>query len=320
MKKLFLVLLILLALVFPFLVGFSNYYLTLAFMMSIYIIAALGLNLLLGYGGQVSVGQAGFLMIGSYTVAILSSRIGIPFVLALLLSGVVTALIGVIIGLSAARLKGHFLAVVTLGFGISVPLIVLNWSSLTGGYSGMAVTKPEIIFGIPFYYVAILVMLISIVVIYNIVHSSLGRAFIAIRDSEVAAQSMGINVPLYKLYMFVISAFFTGIAGGMYAYWFGFVSPNDFTLATSFLILAMVVVGGLASIPGAIIGAALLSVVPHYTDQFVGVTNLVIGALMVLIILFLPKGLVSLAPHLLKNLKPNKVILKKGELKDAGVK
>lgn len=301
---------------YPPLVGFSNYYLTLFVMMSIYVISAMGLNLLLGYGGQVSVGQAGFLMIGAYSVAIFSSKVGLPLLVTLPIAGIITGIVGLIIGLSSVRLKGHFLALVTLGFGISVPQIMLNWSNLTGGYSGMSVTKPNIIFGIHFYYVAIVIMLLIIVVIYNIVNSSLGRAFIAVRDSEVAAESMGINVPLYKLFLFVISSFFTGIAGGLYAYWFGFVSPNDFTLATSFLILAMVVVGGLASIPGAIIGAVVLSLIPHYTDQYVGLTNLIIGAMMVFIILVRPNGLASIKLPSFRTQSLRSKVIKKGEIKD----
>ncbi|SER86835.1 branched-chain amino acid ABC transporter permease [Psychrobacillus sp. OK032] len=319
MKKIIIYTVILFMLMYPLLVGFSNYYLTIFFMMSVYVITALGLNLLLGFGGQVSVGQAGFLMVGAYSVAILSSKVGLPFIVTLPLAGIITGIVGLIIGLSAARLKGHFLAVVTLGFGISVPQIILNWQGLTGGYSGMSVAKPTFIFGIHFYYVVVLITLFIIFIIYNLVNSSLGRAFIAIRDSEVAAQSMGINVPLYKLLMFVISSFFTGVAGGLYAYWFSFVSPNDFTLATSFLILAMVVVGGLASIPGAIIGAMVLSLIPHYTDQFVGLTNLIIGVLMVFIILVRPNGLASIKKMSFKNLTFGKKVGNKGVIKDAEI-
>lgn len=288
-------LVILLLIVYPFLVGKSNYYMTLFAMMCIYAIAAMALNLLIGYGGQISVGHAGFLAVGGYTAAILSTKVGLPFLITLPLTGVITGIIGLLIGLPAVRLRGHFLAVATLGFGLSIPQIALNWDSLTGGYSGTFVTKPSLLdTEFKFYYVVALAIVLVTWMMYNIVRSPLGRAFVAIRESEVAAQAMGINVAFYKTVMFVISAFFTGFAGGLYAYWVGFVSPNDFTVVTSFLLLAMIVVGGLASLTGAIVGAVLFTLIPHFTSQFIGVTNLVIGAAMVLIILFRPQGLVSL--------------------------
>ncbi|OUM84624.1 MAG: inner-membrane translocator [Bacillus thermozeamaize] len=294
-KPIALVVLLVLLAVYPFLVGKSNYYMTLFAMMCIYAIAAMALNLLTGFGGQVSVGHAGFLAVGGYAAAILSTKVGMPFILALLLAGVVTGLIGLLIGLPAVRLRGHFLAVATLGFGLSIPQIALNWDDLTGGYSGIFVNKP-VLFDteFKFYYVVVVSIVLITWIIYNILRSALGRAFVAIRESEVAAQAMGIHVAFYKTVMFVISAFFTGLAGGLYGYWVGFISPNDFTATTSFMLLAMIVVGGLASLPGAILGAVLFTLIPHFTSQFVGVTNLVIGLAMALIILFRPQGLVSL--------------------------
>jgi len=294
-KPIALVVLLVLLAVYPFLVGKSNYYMTLFAMMCIYAIAAMALNLLTGFGGQVSVGHAGFLAVGGYAAAILSTKVGMPFILALLLAGVVTGLIGLLIGLPAVRLRGHFLAVATLGFGLSIPQIALNWDDLTGGYSGIFVTKP-VLFDteFKFFYVVVVSIVLITWIIYNILRSALGRAFVAIRESEVAAQAMGIHVAFYKTVMFVISAFFTGLAGGLYGYWVGFISPNDFTATTSFMLLAMIVVGGLASLPGAILGAVLFTLIPHFTSQFVGVTNLVIGLAMALIILFRPQGLVSL--------------------------
>jgi branched-chain amino acid transport system permease protein len=137
----------------------------------------------------------------------------------------------------------------------------------------------------------------------------MGRAFTAIRESEIAAQATGINVPFYKTLMFVISAFFTGVAGGLYGYWFGFVSPNDFTAFTSFLLLGMIVVGGLASIPGAIIGAIVFTVLPELTKSFIGLTNIIIGLAIVLVILFRPNGLLSLLGLFKKNSR-EKVISK----------
>ncbi|WP_236035073.1 branched-chain amino acid ABC transporter permease [Alkalihalobacterium elongatum] len=320
-KKLTLGLLVIFMLIYPLLVGKSNYFLTLFVITCIYIITSMSLNLLIGYGGQISVGHAGFLSIGGYSVAILSTKVGLPFFIILPLAGVITGLIGLLIGLPAVRLKGHFLAVATLGFGLSIPQIALNWSSLTGGYSGIAVAKPSLFSSnFQMFYVVVAITILITWLMYNIVKSRLGRAFIAIRDSEVASQSIGINISFYKTVMFVISAFFTGIAGGLYGYWVGFISPNDFTMVTSFLVLAMIVVGGLASIPGAVVGAILFSVLPHFTDSYVGITNMVIGVAVVAIILFKPEGIVAIFESLKRKKPSDKAeVVQRGEESNVNV-
>ncbi|MCQ4320370.1 branched-chain amino acid ABC transporter permease [Stutzerimonas stutzeri] len=285
----------LLLVAYPFLVGQSSYFMGLVAMTAIYAIAAMSLNLLTGYGGQISVGQGGFLMLGTYTTAVLSAKLGVPIWVAIPSAGVMAALVSLIIGLPAVRLKGHFLAVATLGFGLSIPEIALNWESVTAGYSGLPLMRPKAVSGdLAFFYVILGVTMVITWLLLNIAHSRLGRAFLAIRDSEVAAAATGINVAGYKTLMFMISSFFTGIAGGLYAYWIEYVSPDDFTIMTSFFLLAMIVVGGLGSIWGAIVGAILFTVIPHFADAYIGITNLVIGVAVILIILFLPAGLISL--------------------------
>ncbi len=287
--------LILLLLSFPFLVDQSSYFMGLAVMTAIYATAAMSLNLLTGFGGQISVGHGGFLMLGSYTVAILSAKLGLPIWITLPCAGLMAAFISLVIGLPAVRLRGHFLAVATLGFGLSVPLIALNWQSLTEGYSGILLSRPEIVAtDLRFYYVIIGTTLLITWLLVNIATSRLGRAFLAIKDSEIAAASNGINVARYKTLLFIISSFFTGVAGGLYAYWIEYVSPGDFTIMTSFLLLAMIVVGGLGSIWGSVIGAVLFTIIPHFADSYVGVTNLVVGLAVILIILLRPAGLSSL--------------------------
>lgn len=279
---------------FPFLVGQSAYYMGLVVMCGIFSIASISLNLLTGCGGQISVGQGGFLIIGAYTVAILSSKFAVPLWLALPAAGAISGFISLIVGLPAVRLRGHFLAVATLGFGLSVPEVALNWTSVTGGYSGMAVMRPDMLSSeLTFFYVILFVTIVVTWMISNLVNSSIGRGFLAVRDSEIAAAATGINVSFYKTIMFVVSAFFTGIAGGLYAYWVGYVSPNDFNIMTSFILLAMIVVGGLASIRGAIVGAVLLTLIPHFADAYVGVTSLIIGLAVISVILFRPSGLIS---------------------------
>ncbi len=255
----------------------------------------MSLNLLVGFGGQVSVGHAGFLIIGGYTVAILAATFQLPIWILLPIAGILTGIVGLLIGIPAVRLSGHFLAVATLGFGISIPQIALNWDTVTNGYAGLSVSRPELLSSdLNLFYFIVLVTLIVFWLVKNIVYSVFGRAFIAVRDSEVAAQSIGINVSFYKTIMFAISSFFTGIAGGLYAYWFGFVSPNDFSIMTSLLLLAGIIVGGLASISGAVIGAVFLTVIPHFTDAYIGITNIVIGIALILVIMFKPDGIVHL--------------------------
>lgn len=293
-KKIWITLLILLCAIFPFIVGQSGYYMTVFVMLLVYAMTAMALDLLIGFGGQISVGHAGFLAIGGYTVALLTIHFEMPFLIALPAAGIISGLVGFIIGLPAVRLSGQFLAVVTLGFGLSIPHLILNYDQFTGGYSGLSFQRPGLLSDkLVLFYVILFTFVIITWVLHNIIHSRLGRAFIAIRESEVASQATGIHVAFYKTLMFAISAFFTGISGGLYAYWIGFVSPNDFNLVTSFLLLGMIVVGGLASIPGAILGAIIFTIIPELTSSFIGLTNLIIGLAILLIVLFRPTGIVT---------------------------
>ncbi|TAN13742.1 MAG: branched-chain amino acid ABC transporter permease [Burkholderiaceae bacterium] len=294
-RKTYVALLLLFAIAWPFVVGQSAYYMGFFVTACIYSLSAVALNLLTGYGGQVSVGNGGFLTIGAYAVGILSYRFNVGIWLALPIAGIGAAAIGFVLGLPAARLRGHFLGIVTLGFGIAVPVVALNWESLTNGYNGIEVSRPALLSNdLEFFYFVIFLTAILLWMAINIARSRLGRAFIAVRDSEVAAMANGINVASYKTIMFTISAFFTGIAGGIYAYWVGFVSPNDYTLLTSFLLLAMIVVGGLASIWGAVAGAVLLTVLPSLTESYAGIGDTLIGAAVILIVLIRPAGIASL--------------------------
>lgn len=313
-NKLWLMIFIALSAVFPFVVGQSGYYMTVFVMFIVYAITAMSLDFLIGYGGQISVGHAGFLMIGSYTVVLMTIHFNIPFFMALLLAGIVSGIVGFIIGLPAVRLSGQFLAVVTLGFGLSVPQVILYFDDLTGGYSGLSIQRPSWLSNkLVLFYMIVIITLIIIYMLHHMIHSRLGRAIVSIRESEVAAQATGINVSLYKTIMFAISAFFTGIAGGLYAYWIGFVSPNDFTVVTSFLVLGMIVVGGLASIPGAIIGAIIFTILPELTSSFIGLTNLIIGLAILVIILFWPTGIISSLRIFINRFNPDEKQVEKEE-------
>jgi len=291
--------LVLVLLLVPIVFASNSYMIYSSGLVLLYIIMTMALNLLVGYGGQISIGHASFLAIGAFTSAILTLRLGLPFWLALPLSGFFTALIGFIVGLPAVKLSGHMLAVATLGFGAAVPELLLKWESVTGGTLGLTPDNPSI-FGYEFdtdikkYYLLAVITLLITWLIKNLLRGKIGRAFVAIRESEVSAAATGINVSLYKVLMFSISAFYTGIAGSLYAHFVGFISPHDFHISMSFLVLAMVIVGGTASIPGSYLGAILLAMIPQLTNHLPGVSFILTGISMVIIILFLPNGLIDI--------------------------
>jgi branched-chain amino acid transport system permease protein len=311
----FLVLLAFLAL-FPFL--FKNYYVYVANYMAINVIVAIGLNLLVGYTGQISLGHSGFFAIGAYGTIVLMSRLGLPFILALPLAALATAFFGFLIGLPALRLEGPYLSIATLGFGLTITRVI-GRIEFFGGRQGLH--TPELTIGPwqlntdrDFYYLLITLTVILTVTARNIIKTKVGRAFIAIRDADIAAETMGVNLLVYKTLAFAVSAFYTGLAGGLYAFVLRFIEPELFSLLMSILFLAMVVVGGLGSIFGAIAGACLLSYmdlqlrnilsIPYvgfWLEELsksyfsiTGVSNIqfiLYGLIMVLIMLFEPLGL-----------------------------
>ncbi len=286
-------LLLLLALAPLFLRGYTLYILSLA---SVYVIATLGLNLLTGYAGQISIGHAGFLAIGAYAGALLLDRAGTPFWLGLPIAGFITGLAGLILLIPALRLSAIYLAIATLGFGAAVYEILPRWPALTGGHQGMRVPKLSL-FGLSLatdtglYLLALAVTLSMILIARNIIRSRLGRAFIAIRDREAAAQALGISLPRYKAYAFFISAFYTGIAGGLYAYVVGYISPGEFDLAKSIYIFSMMALGGMASIPGSVVGALFLTFLPQWLSGFRGLQQFIYGAALVMVVIFMPYGI-----------------------------
>ena len=212
----------------------------------IYSIASTGLMLLTGYAGQVSMGHAAFLGIGAYTSAILVTK-GLPFIPAMLAAGLLTGFVGIFIGLPALRLTGLYLAIATMGFGFIIEEILVRWEGMTNGNMGMIVDPPSI-FGFSFYtetryyYLSLVILILVILMARNILRSPTGRALIAIRDSEVAAQAMGISMLKYKTMAFAISAFFTGIAGSLYAHKVTFINPESFTIIVSIEFLAMIII------------------------------------------------------------------------------
>jgi len=253
------------ALLAPLILG--TFYLGELTFVFIYAVAGIGLMLLVGYTGLVSLGHAAFLAIGAYTHANLLAH-GLPFPLSLIAASLFSALIGAIVGLPAMRMTGIYLAIATLAFAIIVEHSIGHLGSLTGGFRGMAVTRPEFLgfdLGgtVPFYFVCLLVLLLSLIAALNILRSPTGRAMIGIRDSEISAQSMGIDLARTKSLAFAISAGFTGLAGGLFAHKLGYLAPDAFTLLMSIQLLLMVVVGGLGSLHGVVFGAIFIVLLPQ---------------------------------------------------------
>lgn len=251
----------------PFLVpGYTLYTLN---YLAAYVLVATGMNILVGYTGQISIGHAGFLAVGAYACALLG-KASFPFPVALFLAGVLAALLGFLLGLPALRLEGPYLAIATLGFGLAVTQIIGRVSWL-GGRMGMVVPKAQIgplllNSDRALYYFAIPLTVGFVWVARNLMRSRIGRAFQAIRDSEIAAQSVGIHVALYKTLSFGISAFFVGIAGGLIAVSTGFINPDQFNFLQSILFLSMVIAGGRGTILGGILGGILVGFITLQMD------------------------------------------------------
>lgn len=288
----------------PFTLG--NYWITQLSLIMIYAVAGLGLMLLSGFTGLMSVGHAAFLGVGAYAQALLVHA-GVPFPLALVAAGVIAGGVGVIVGLPALRLKGIYLAIATLAFGFIVEEVLTRWESVTGGNGGLPVDPPSL-FGVAlgrpgsFYWITLSVTVIVTLLILNLLRSGTGRAFIAIRDSEISAQSMGINLARYKTMSFGLSAAIVGVAGGLYAHQLRYLSPEQFGVTASIDLLILIVIGGLGSVHGAFIGAAFLIAAPQLIalykgylpvtiGQAPGIQTFVYGVVLVLVILFEPQGL-----------------------------
>ncbi|NRF70396.1 branched-chain amino acid ABC transporter permease [Aquincola sp. S2] len=272
----------------------------------IYAIAGLGLMVLSGYTGLASIGHAAFLGVGAYVEAWCAAR-GWPFPLSMAAAAALSAAVGIVVGLPALRVKGIYLAIATLAFGFIVEEVLARWESVTGGNAGVSV-KPLQFFGIElgsaegFYFVALGLCVLVTLGVMNLLRSATGRAFIAIRDSEISAQSMGIHLARYKTLSFALSAAIVGLAGTLYAHQLRFISPDQFGILQSIDLLLLVVVGGLGSIHGAFLGAIFLIAMPQMIavakdwlpaaiGQASGLQAVVYGAVLMSFVLFEPMGL-----------------------------
>lgn len=291
----------------PLVLPVSRTNLTMLNYVGIFAIAAMGYNILLGLSGQASLGHAALIGIGAYVSANLT-LLGtplLPFPVVVLVSGLAAVIVGIALGFPAIRLGGYYLAIATLGFGVVVQQVFSEWTAFTNGYSGMRVPAP-VILGFAFrerlhyYYLVLTVAVLMYLLGNNLLKGKVGRYLKAMRDSEHAAQAMGVNLAYSKLVAFGISAFYAGVAGSLYAHLMRFLSPDAFGVLMSLNLMAMVVVGGLGSLAGALLGATFYQVMPIVVRKvplFAGLQNfsfVLTGVCLVLVVMFLPYGLASI--------------------------
>ena len=296
--------------IFPFMA--SEYWMYLACLVGINVASATGLNILTGYTGLVSIGQAAFMGMGAYTVAVVEQHWGTPFLLNLLLAGVVAMLGGLVVGIPSLRVKGLYLAIATIAASFITHFIFAN-ATLTGGTRGLNVPPAQIgsvVLDSSFklYWVIMPVMLLMLLGAANLFRTRIGRAFIAIRDRDISAEVLGIPLLKYKLLSFGLSSFYAGVAGGLWAYFFRVVTPESFPLLMSIFFLAAIIVGGMGTILGGILGTVFMTMVPEvlklifdwlpngaaYTAFLSPVRTIVFGLLIIGFLVFEPHGLAEI--------------------------
>jgi len=287
-----------LAFLFPSM-GVSQFAVRMAVMVGIYIILALGLNLLIGYTGLMSLGHAGFFAIGAYTTAVLMMRTEIPFFLTLFGGAAVAGALGFVLGLPSLRLSGRYLSIVTLGFGEITRTVIMTWTSVTGGMIGLRPPRAEI-FGIALtvgngglYFLTLSMVILVTLACYTIVNSRTGRALVAIKEDTIAATMMGIRVTRFKVLAFTLSALFCGIAGGIYAALMPMLDNTMFTFDESIMIVSIVVIGGMGTLRGMFLGAFILITFPEAARFMMDYRFVVYGLLLVGMMLFRPQGILG---------------------------
>jgi len=301
-----------LVLLFTLPLYFGNYWLGVFNLIGITLIAAIGLNILVGYCGQLSIGHAGFIAVGAYTAAILTNRLEMPFLVGLIGAGLVSGFIGIIFGLPSVRVKGFYLAITTIAAQFIIIWVINHWS-LTGGFNGIKVPYASI-GGLVFrsessqFYLIITIAALCVFFAKNLARTKVGRAFIAIRDNDLAAEVMGISLLYYKLLAFFIGCFFAGIAGALLAHWIGFLNAEQFSFTESILYIGMIIIGGLGTTIGPILGVVFIRIlqqlltvnlVPFLENTFTmlpagfatGVTPMLFGLVIVLFLILEPRGI-----------------------------
>jgi branched-chain amino acid transport system permease protein len=305
-------LIVFLALLFTAPFFLNNYWLSVSNIIGITLIAAVGLNILVGYCGQLSIGHAGFIAVGAYTSAILTNRFEMPFLVGLIGAGVISGLVGIIFGLPSIRVKGFYLAITTIAAQFIIIWVINHWN-LTGGFNGITAPYASI-FGYEFrsetsqFYLIIGIAVICVFLAKNFSRTKVGRAFVAVRDNDLAAEVMGVNLLYYKLLAFFIGCFFAGIAGSLYAHYTGSLNAEQFSFTESILYVGIIIIGGLGTNIGPIVGVVFIRIlqrllsgelVPFLERTFTmfpsgfasGVTPMLFGLIIVLFLILEPRGI-----------------------------
>jgi branched-chain amino acid transport system permease protein len=282
----------------PFIVK-DEYQLRVINMVLLYSIVALSINLIVGFAGQLDMGRAAFVGLGGYWSAIMMLRFHLPFMVAFISAGLICAFFGFVLGMLCRRSTFDYLTLLTIGFNVICLKIFLNWNSVTNGAMGLRLVPSPIVFGFKFdtnfkyFYFALGLLVICYILIKRITKSKIGRAFEAIRDDPIAASYSGINVANFKVINFSVASFFTGIAGSAMAHYINYVSPYTTTLDESIYQLQMAILGGLGSLPGSILGASILVIVPEISRTFYEYRLMLVGFLMVAMMLWSPNGILG---------------------------
>ena len=279
--------------------GFNTFIMRVIIMIGVFAILGLGLNLLTGYAGLVSLGHAGFFAIGAYTSALLTIHTDLPFLLALVAAAGTSAAAGFLLGLPTLRLSGNYLTIVTLGFGEIVRMVIMNWGSVTNGTLGLRPPRP-VMFGMEFtfanhgfYYMMLALLLLTSLACHAIIRSRTGRAFLAIKEDEIAATMMGIRTTRFKILAFTLSALITGIAGSFYASLLPHIDHDTFIFDLSVLIISIVIVGGMGTMRGVYLGAIILISFPEVSRFLMEYRFVVYGLLLILMMRFRPQGILG---------------------------
>lgn len=275
----------------------NNYFLTILILGCLHSLNAVGLCLLVGHAGQISLGHAGFYGLAAYASAWLSATAGWPVEASMLAGVALTVAVSFLIGMPSLKLKGHYLAMATLGFGIILSILFTETVDITGGPSGFVGIPRLSFFGhevkkdLGLYRIVAGVLCLAVWLAFNLLHSRIGRALRALHTSEKAAQAMGVDIARYKLFVFVLSAAFSAVAGVLYAHYLTFIAPSSFGFMFSVELIVMVVLGGMVSVPGAIVGAFFVTVLPEFLRAFENVEVVLFGAILILCMMFMPDGM-----------------------------
>jgi len=283
----------------PFALSNEPYLLAIINFIIIYSILCLGLNLILGYSGLLSLGHAAFYGIGAYATAILMTKHGFGFLPSLVISGLLALLLGLVLGLPTRKVRGDYFCLLTIAFGEIFRLVTQAWIGFTGGAMGIVGIPIPNVFGweikseVDFYFLGIALLAFTYVTLKMLIESKFGRAFIAIREDELAASVMGINTPIYKILTFCIGCFYAGLAGSYLAVYQTTVTPSNFRLEESCLMIIMVIVGGMGRLEATFPGVAMMVIAIEFLRPFAEYRLLLIGAIMILVLLFRPQGLLG---------------------------